>query len=122
MLSGDLHHYARYTGLTRDLVTSGGGGAYLYPTHRLPETLQVPPPTTLVRKSTPSQPYRRAATFPTQERSRQLAAGVFDRLPWRNPGFAVLVGFVQTLLMLAYAGAALSPTGAAARLFSIPVL
>jgi len=29
MLSGDLHHYARYTGADRDLVTCGGGGAYL---------------------------------------------------------------------------------------------
>lgn len=44
VLSGDLHHYSRYhsaeTGL--NLITSGGGGAYLSPTHHLPNTLQVP--------------------------------------------------------------------------------
>ncbi len=37
MLSGDLHHYARYSGVDRELVTCGGGGAYLYPTHQLPD-------------------------------------------------------------------------------------
>ena len=29
LLSGDLHHYARYTGADRELITCGGGGAYL---------------------------------------------------------------------------------------------
>ena len=31
LLSGDLHHYARYTGPDRELITCGGGGAYLLP-------------------------------------------------------------------------------------------
>src|SRR5204863_234943 len=36
MISGDWHHYARYSGPDRQLITAGGGGAYLYPTHQLP--------------------------------------------------------------------------------------
>jgi hypothetical protein len=122
MLSGDLHHYARYTGLDRELVTCGGGGAYLYPTHRLPERIDVPPKATLVRNSTPSQEYRLAATYPTKSRSRQLAAGIFGRLPWRNPGFVTLLGTVHLLLMLAFAGAAQRVSGAEQRLFTIPVV
>jgi hypothetical protein len=122
MLSGDLHHYARYTDPDRELVTSGGGGAYLYPTHRLPERIDVPPKATIVRKSTPSQEYRLAATFPTKSRSRQLAAGVFGRLPWRNPGFLTVVGTLHLLAMLAFAGAAQRLSGAEQRLFSIPVI
>ncbi|HKD96913.1 MAG TPA: metallophosphoesterase, partial [Micromonosporaceae bacterium] len=44
MLSGDLHHYARYENPKRQLIHCGGGGAYLYPTHRMPEHITVPPP------------------------------------------------------------------------------
>jgi hypothetical protein len=122
MLSGDLHHYARYSGRDRELITSGGGGAYLYPTHRLPPEIEVPPRRTLVRKSTPSEKYDLAATFPTKSRSRRLAAGVFGRLPLRNPGFVTFIGILHLLLMLAYAGAAGRLSGADQRLFSIPVV
>lgn len=42
-LSGDLHAYARYASTDgKQRFVSGGGGAYLYPTHRLPEELHVP--------------------------------------------------------------------------------
>ena len=42
ILAGDLHHYSRYENdsATRQLITSGGGGAYLSGTHHLPA--QVP--------------------------------------------------------------------------------
>ncbi|WP_239075445.1 metallophosphoesterase family protein [Planosporangium flavigriseum] len=122
MLSGDLHHYARYTHPDRELITAGGGGAYLYATHRLPERLDVPPKATLVRKKSPSQEYRLAATYPTKSRSRQLAAGVFGRLPWRNPGFASLLGMLHLFLMLAFTGAAQRLSGPLQRLSTIPVV
>ncbi len=122
MLSGDLHHYARYTGPGRELITCGGGGAYLYPTHRLPERIDVPPKKTIVRKSTPSEEYRLAATFPTKSRSRWLATGVFGRLPWHNPGFVAAVGTLHLLAMLAFAGAVQQVSGAEQRLFTIPVI
>lgn len=43
-LAGDLHHYARYTKGEGDKayhkITSGGGGAFMHPTHNLPEYLE----------------------------------------------------------------------------------
>lgn len=36
VLTGDLHHYSRYESSERQLVTAGGGGAYLMGTHFLP--------------------------------------------------------------------------------------
>jgi len=122
MLSGDLHHYSRYTGRDRELITSGGGGAYLYPTHHLPERIDVPPKATLVRNPSPSREYRLAATYPTKSRSRWLSAGVFFRLPWRNPAFVSFLGTVHLLLMLALAGSAQRMSGAEQRLFTIPVV
>ena len=123
MLSGDLHHYARYRGPDREMITCGTGGAYLYPTHHLPDQIEVPPTKTLVRRASPSVPYELAATYPEKSVSRRLAAGVFARLPWRNPGFVSFVGLVHLLLMLALANALPRDTGAAEqRLFTIPVV
>ncbi len=101
MLSGDLHHYARYSNTDRHLITAGGGGAYLYPTHRLPKRLQVPPRASIVRRRSAPDDYRLSATYPSAPRSRALGAGVFARLPLRNPGFVALLGLVQTMLLLA---------------------
>lgn len=44
ILTGDLHHYSRYEelgaeGYRRQLITAGGGGAFMHPTHTLKETL-----------------------------------------------------------------------------------
>jgi hypothetical protein len=100
MLSGDLHHYARYEGADRQLVHCGGGGAYLYATHKLPESIQVPRPESLARKSTATKDYRLRAAFPTKATSKRYAAGVFGRLPLRNPGFWTLLGGLHTLFML----------------------
>ncbi|MGH8775641.1 MAG: metallophosphoesterase [Jiangellaceae bacterium] len=106
MLSGDFHHYARYAGdgpdgRGRQLVTCGGGGAYLVGTAHLPESIAVPPATTVTRKASEPQRYGLAGTFPTAVESRRLGWTVFGRLPWRNPGFLILLGLMQTLLMFA---------------------
>ncbi|MEQ4303818.1 metallophosphoesterase [Plantactinospora sp. B6F1] len=122
LLSGDLHHYARYTGPDRTLVTCGGGGAYLYPTHKLPGRIEVPPRDTLVRRASTSQSYDLAGRYPDAARSRRYGWGIFGRLPLRNPGFATLLGGLHTLLMLAMAGVVAPRSEAAAqRLFSIPL-
>jgi hypothetical protein len=121
MLAGDLHHYARYAGPDRQLVTCGGGGAYLYPTHHLPERIAVPPTDTLVRRASTSKEYDLAGRFPSKQRSRRYAWSVFLRLPWRNPGFAALIGTVHALLMLAMVGVSHKASGSALRLFSIPL-
>jgi hypothetical protein len=121
LLSGDLHHYARYTGADRDLITCGGGGAYLYGTHRLPETLTVPPPDTMARSASRSREYRLVSRFPDKATSQRMGWGVFHRILLRNPSFTTMLGIVQTLTMLAMAGSA-SSGGGLQRLFSIPLL
>ncbi|MFJ6198806.1 metallophosphoesterase family protein [Micromonospora sp. NPDC092111] len=122
LVSGDLHHYARYAGPGRQLVTCGGGGAYLYPTHKLPERIEVPPKDTLSRRASRTRAYDLMARFPDAARSRGYAWGIFHRLPRRNPGFGTLLGTLHTLLMLAMAGVAANRTGTEQRLFSVPLV
>lgn len=86
VLSGDLHHYTHYAptngGVER--ITSGGGGAYLYPTHHMPPKLAV--------DGSHAQPtHKLAKTYPPPERSRRLGWGVLA-LPLRNVSFAGLLG------------------------------
>jgi hypothetical protein len=122
MVAGDLHHYARYSESNRELITCGGGGAYLSPTHKLPEEITVPPPDTIARKRTPSRIYGLRARYPEPAHSRRLTWGVFWRLPRHNPGFATLLATVQTLLMLPMAGLLQDRiSGTEQRLFSIPL-
>ncbi len=120
MLSGDLHHYAHYEGTDRHLVTCGGGGAYLYPTHHLPRTIQVPPPDSRVKRKAEPKPYTLKRTFPTRPQSRALASGVFTRLPWRNKGFVVLMGTLHALFMLSVLSLIQHAKGNEQKLFSIP--
>ncbi|HEY8452517.1 MAG: metallophosphoesterase [Micromonosporaceae bacterium] len=121
MLSGDAHHYARYEHPERQLVTCGGGGAYLTATHTIPEQITVPPRESIDRKCSPRRDYRLAARYPDARTSRRMARGVFARLPLRNRGFVALVGVLHTLLMLAVAGAAIRLTEVEARLVTIPL-
>jgi hypothetical protein len=120
MISGDLHHYARYSGPDRELITAGGGGAYLYPTHELPEQLDVPPPASLARKASPMRTYKLAKTYPSKSRSRVLSFGVLWRLPRRNPAFLAFLGMILTLTTLAFANAADRTSGTEQRLVTIP--
>jgi hypothetical protein len=120
MISGDLHHYARYSGPDRELITAGGGGAYLYPTHDLPKRIDVPLAKSLARKASPSRSYDLKAVYPSKARSRALSIGAFWRVPMRNPGFLVLIGLLQTLTMLAFANTVQNLTGSEQRLVTIP--
>lgn len=122
LVSGDLHHYARYSGADRQLITCGGGGAYLYPTHKLPEQITVPPRDTIVRKASRNRDYELAGRYPEPARSRRYSWGIFGRLPLRNPGFTTLLGGLHTLLLLTMAGVATQRVGGTEqRLFSIPL-
>ena len=121
MMSGDQHHYARYSHPERELITCGGGGAYLVGTQDLPPVITVPPPATLTRNSSPSRDYAQAATYPDAAASRRFAWGVFGRLPVRNPGFGTMLGIVHTLLMLAMLGAT-TRVAEAQRLVTIPLV
>lgn len=121
IIAGDTHHYARYTHPTRELVTCGGGGAYLAATHTLPRRITVPPKETLVRKASPKREYELAACYPSRERSRRLGWGVFGRLPRRNRDFLWLLGGIHLVLMLTLAGVLARTSATEERLISIPL-
>lgn len=94
VLSGDHHHYVRYEsqrGVQR--ITSGGGGAFLYPTHLLKEDI------TWDESGGAGTPtaYRRRATFPSVETSRRLRWGI-PLSPFRNPSFGMLAAVLYLLL------------------------
>jgi len=102
MISGDWHHYSRYEagdgdGGRRQLITAGGGGAYLYGTHRLPLRGTVPP-------EMMQQPKTRAATYHLKRRypgpltSLWLGLGALLRIPLRNGWFVALLGVLQATL------------------------
>ncbi|MGK2938848.1 MAG: metallophosphoesterase family protein [Solirubrobacteraceae bacterium] len=96
VLTGDLHHYARYAspaGPPR--ITAGGGGAYLSPTHTLPDRVDLPP-----KRGQPGVPYKQAAVYPDAKRSRSLSRGVL-KLASLSPGLAAIVGGVYALLAAA---------------------
>ena len=103
MLSGDLHHYSRYASkdAPRQLINCGGGGAYTSATHHLAEEIIVPPKHSVLRRSSPQIRYHLEKTYPSKLRSEWLGSGVFSRLPWRNVGFAAMLGIVHTMLLLA---------------------
>lgn len=100
IVAGGLHHYARYTGAGRELITCGGGGAGLDGTHFLPETVEVPSDASLARHNSPSRRYDLATRSPDGVTSRRYAWRILSRLPLRNPSFVVLLGMAQTLAML----------------------
>lgn len=100
MLSGDKHHYARYTERdgTSQKITSGLGGAYLAATHTLPGELKLPPRKSRVREPTTQSTFDLVRRYPAN--TDRLASGVF-RLPWRNPGFWSLTGIAQLVTTMA---------------------
>ncbi len=98
-LTGDLHHYRRYTSQTgRHLITAGGGGAFLHPTH----TGAAAGPTCTLRTQAGvdlTHRYALRAQFPSPARSRWLAFGNLG-FALRNPAFSLLLGFVYLLLAI----------------------
>jgi len=108
VLTGDSHHYGRWTEGDRNYIVAGGGGAFLHPTHNLTDKIfdwPYPPP------GEPEIPgvdsYRRdfkivdpatgtPRTFPDANTSRALT--------WRNlafaylnPRYAALMGFLAAI-------------------------
>lgn len=91
ILTGDLHHYSRYeeideAGSKRQLITAGGGGAFMHSTHTLKSNI------------TPSE--NSTATlrgvFPPVDASRWLCwKNLF--LAWYSPSFALFFGTFHLL-------------------------
>ncbi len=89
------HHYAHYREPDgpRHHVNGGGGGAFLHPTHHLPDHLE------LETGEGPPLSYEQVATYPSVASSRRLRKRLL-LLPLRNPAFAAFLGSVQVFLAL----------------------
>jgi hypothetical protein len=102
VITGDLHHYARYEPAGDDAptrITAGGGGAYLSATHTLKDALDL----RSLDHDTPVA-YERAQIYPLAEVSRRLSRGILG-LARLNPSFGGLMGAFYVLLGLAMLGA-----------------
>ncbi|SDL33990.1 Calcineurin-like phosphoesterase [Glycomyces sambucus] len=114
ILTGDRHHYSHYAEVdgVRHLVGAGGGGAYLSPTHTLPDEITAPR-RSVPEPDAPEREYRLAQTYPSKAKSLSYAFGIFARLPWLNKGFVALmavVGLVATVSILEGTGTFVAAT------------
>lgn len=99
-LSGDYHHYARYFDADeagQQKITAGGGGAYLFGTHQLPETVRLPPTESRDVNKRPPVTYRLEECYPSRATSRRLRWGIFGSI-YRNPRFWLVPAVVYLLI------------------------
>ncbi|HEX6749230.1 MAG TPA: hypothetical protein VF092_18175 [Longimicrobium sp.] len=94
-LTGDLHHYARYStggesGTARHKITAGGGGAYLLGTQLLPETLDLETP------ADTKESWQRGPLYPDLKASTGIKWGAIFSF-WHNPSFAIFLGAMYAL-------------------------
>ncbi|MDP1850451.1 MAG: hypothetical protein Q8K79_21860 [Solirubrobacteraceae bacterium] len=91
-LKSGKHYYSRYEQEAgpRHHIESGGGGAFLHPTHNLPERAKLPGP------DGPTA-YRRARTYPSAAFSKGLRKRIW-LMPAYNIPLAAVFGTVQVLL------------------------
>jgi hypothetical protein len=102
-LAGDLHHYRRHEAADgTQKITSGGGGAFLHPTHGADVSV-------LDEKDKQGRVLRRfqlKAAFPDERTSRRLAWRNL-LLPYLNPSFGLLTAVLYAMT----AWASKPPTG-----------
>jgi len=86
------HYYSRYEEQDgpRHHIESGGGGAFLHPTHNLPERIDIP-------GARGAADYRRAGTYPSAAVSKRLRKRIW-LMPAYNLPLAAVFGTVQVLL------------------------
>jgi len=91
-LKSGKHHYARYEEEDgpRQHVTAGGGGAFLHPTHGLPDRMEMV-------GAEGATWFRRAVTYPSQATSKSLRKRIWLLPPFNLP-LAGLFGLVQVVL------------------------
>ncbi len=91
-LKSGKHHYARYEEEDgpRHHVTAGGGGAFLHPTHGLPDRMEM-------TGDEGATWYRRATTYPSEATSKGLRKRIWLLPPFNLP-LAGLFGVAQVVL------------------------
>lgn len=110
LLTGDNHHYCRYTLNTQDVdqkiktefITAGGGGAFLHPTHYLKNTIHNIDwlgNKVNLNLGIKSGSKDELACFPSQSESKNLCYGNKYFL-WTNWNFALLMGGWYSFLIL----------------------
>jgi hypothetical protein len=107
VLSGDTHHYSRYSAdeAGTQFITAGGGGAFLHPTHQLKDEIKA----TWVRKTqmlslktepgADHKPSQTAACYPSKEQSRDLLRGN-RKFVFTNPEFCLTLGAIYWVAYL----------------------
>ncbi len=108
VLSGDTHHYCRYQAKTNDtmFITSGGGGAFLHPTHPLKNEIPCQWWAGKADKFTLSRvenagilPANQPACYPDRKESKKLL-GENIWFPFFNWKFTLMVGVIYSALGL----------------------
>jgi hypothetical protein len=107
VLSGDTHHYSRYyEPVTKThFITSGGGGAFLHPTHSCEDNVEIrwlDQKVSLSLKTNPKPPHAANSTpacYPTREKSRALLWGD-AAFAFKNFGFALVLGTIYIAFAL----------------------
>ncbi len=93
-LSGDTHIFAHFERIDvepgEDHITSGGGGAFLQPTHNLPERIPL---------ERGNAEFKMTTRWPLPADSRALAAGVRALLDTKNWPLMVLVGLLHAAFL-----------------------
>jgi hypothetical protein len=119
IFSGDWHHYSRYNEKAAlgnmNLITAGGGGAYIHGTYHLKrkldfewigKELEFRLDRKLEPSRSPSEPEPKetnsSACYPSKGTSYRLALGNW-MFPWRNVGFCLAVGLIYWLMTWTFA-------------------
>ena len=104
VLSGDTHHYSRYSAREdgTQFITAGGGGAFLHPTHQLVDDIHIGwmgQSRHLSLKTDPGKghkPVGKEACYPPRGVSRRLLAGN-GRFALTNRLFSLTLGLIYWL-------------------------
>ena len=96
VLSGDTHHYSRYSSeFGTQFVTAGGGGAFLHGTHQLPDRIHAK----WLREPDPVLSLEHC--YPSKQESRRLLWGDL-KFPILNSGFSLFLGLAFAVLGFTY--------------------
>jgi len=114
VLSGDLHHYSRYTSEATgtNFITAGGGGAFLHPTHGLPDAIHTVFAMKIQDLQLADTGAGEKAVYPPRKKSRHLALGNLGFF-WKNFEFSILLGVVYWLCGLFLMSSAFPATASA---------